>query len=293
MILGITPSCPDVPFKTHHTPLCQNPIKDTRFADLGRPERIWAVSAIHGDVQRLTTLHDALLDELRPGDRVVYLGNYTGYSQDAVACVDEILTFRRLVLSIPGMMCRDLVYLRGAQEEMWQKLLQIPFAPDPAGVLLWMLGNGVSDTLYSYGLSPHDGIEACQSGIMGLTKWTAKIRRALRAHPGHEIFGTHLARAAHTAPDLPCPLLFVHSGIDTSKPLEEQGDQFWWAGKRFSEIQIPYAPFQKVIRGYDPGHQGLMLNCVTATIDGGCGFGGNLVGVGLDRAGEIFRTLEI
>lgn len=259
---------------------------------LGTPGRIWAVSAIHGETDRLTALHDAILERIRPGDRIVYHGNYTGYNQQAVACMDELLTFRRLVLSMPGMMCKDMVYLRGAQEEMWQKLLQLQFAPDPTGVLLWMLGNGISDTLYSYGLSPHDGIEACQTGIMGLSRWTTKIREAIRRHPGHEIFGTQLLRAAHTNSDAPCPMLFVHSGIDASKSLDEQGDQFWWAGQKFSEIQIAYDPYKKVIRGYDPDHKGVMVNCVTASIDGGCGFGGSLVCAGIDAHGEIFETLE-
>lgn len=266
--------------------------KDSRFVSLGRPGRIWAVSAIHGETERLTTLHDKLLKRVRPGDRIVYHGNYTGYSQSAADCVDEILTFRRLVLSMRGMMCSDIVYLRGAQEEMWQKLLQLQFAPDPTGVLLWMLGNGVSDTLYSYGLSPHDGIEACQAGMAGLGKWTTKIREATRRRPGHEIFGTQLLRAAFTGQNTPCPMLFVNAGIDVSKPLEEQGDQFWWAGQKFSEIQIPYAPFEKVIRGYDPDHQGVTVNCVTASIDGGCGFGGSLVCAGIAPDGEIIEMLE-
>jgi hypothetical protein len=260
--------------------------------NLGRPGRIWAVSAIHGELERLTDLHDAMLEHIRPGDRLVYHGNYTGYNPQAAACIDEILTFRRLVLSLPGMMCNDIVYLRGAQEEIWQKLLQLQFAPDPTSVLLWMLGNGLSDTLYSYGLSPHDGIEACQSGTMGLTKWTAKVREAIRRHAGHEVFSTQLLRAAHTAQDSPCSMLFVHAGLDAAKPLEEQGDSFWWAGRMFSDIKVAYAPFDKVIRGYDPDHTGVAINCVTASIDGGCGFGGNLVCAGIGANGEIFRTLE-
>ena len=260
--------------------------------NLGNPGRIWAVSAIHGAAERLTGLHDAIFERFEPGDRLVYLGNYTGYSQESAACIDEILAFRRMVLSMPGVVCNDIVYLRGSQEEMWQKLLQLQFAPNPANVLLWMLGNGLSDTLYSYKLSPHDGIEACQAGVMGLTKWTAAIRAAIRRHAGHEIFGTQLMRAAHTAKDAPYPMLFVHAGINASQKLEEQGDQLWWAGHKFSEIQLPYQPFQKVIRGYDPSHGGVAMNCVTATIDGGCGFGGSLVCAGMSDSGEIFDILE-
>ena len=251
------------------------------------------MSAIHGDLSRLMAIHDALWERFNPGDRVVYLGNYTGYGDDSVACVDEILTFRRMILSQKGVLCSDLSYLKGAQEEMWQKLLQLQFAPDPTNVLLWMLSNGLSSTLYSYGLSPHDGIEACRNGIMGLTKWTAKIRTHVRAHAGHEVFNTQLRRAAHTDEHVETPLLFVHAGLDSSKSLEEQGDRLWWYNGDFSGMETPYSPFQKVVRGYDARHNGIHLNCVTATIDGGCGFGGSLVCAGFAQNGDVFELLDV
>lgn len=268
-------------------------VKDNRFSSLGTPARIWAISVIHGDVDRLITLHNTLHKHITPGDRLVYLGNYVGYGENSAAAVDEILTFRRMLLSRPGIMCSDIVYLRGRQEEMWQRLLQIQFAPDPTDTLMWMLGNGLSNTLYSYGLSPHDGIEACRMGIMGLTKWTNQIREALRKYPGHETFGTHLTRAAHTAENTPYPMLFVHAGLDPDKQLGDQGDTFWWASESFETIESAYLPWQKVVRGYDPTHKGVKTNCVTATIDGGCGFGGSLVCAGFDSSGNIIDILNI
>ena len=51
-------------------------------------------------------------------------------------------------------------------------------------------------------------------------------------------------------------------------------------------------PFQKVVRGFDPDHKGMNINCVTATIDGGCGFGGQLVCAGFNPEGSIFELLE-
>ncbi len=267
-------------------------IEDSHFTNLDSPDRIWAVPAIHGNIEKLTTIHDAIFEHIKPRDRLVYLGNYTGYGDHSAECVDEILTFRRLVLSQPGMICSDIVYLRGSQEEMWQKLLQLPFAPDPTNVLLWMLGNGLSNTLHSYGLCPHDGIEACRSGTMQLTKWTAGLRDAIRKHPGHDIFGTRLMRAAHTATDQSYPMLFVHAGLNDKKPLKEQGDHLWWAGDQFQKIKTAYEPFQKVIRGYDPEHKGMHTNCVTATIDDGCGFGGKLVCAAFADDGQILEVLE-
>lgn len=259
---------------------------------MGNPRRIWAISAIHAESRRLMTLHDLLYPLIRPGDRLVYLGNYTGFGPDSPGTIDEILTFRRMVLSIPGMAAGDIVYLRGAQEEIWQKLLQIQFAPNSYQTLEWMLRNGLEPTLRQYGLDPDKGRHACQEGVMGLTKWTSQIRTHLRRHAGHEIFSTQHKRAAYTHDENPYPMLFVHTGLDPQKPLHEQGDSFWWGSQHFSQILLPYDPFQKVVRGYDPAHQGLNLNCVTATLDGGCGFGGTLVCAGFMPNGDVCEMIE-
>ncbi|HEY8189754.1 MAG TPA: hypothetical protein VIF12_03665 [Micavibrio sp.] len=265
---------------------------DPRFAAIRQPRNIWAIPAIHAETERLMALHDGLYSRIRPGDRIVYHGNYTGYGPQAVDTVNEILAFRRSVMALPGMMADDIVYLRGSQEELWEKLLQIPFARNPIDVLRWMLDNGIAPTLASYGINPRDGLLAAHEGITALTRWVAKIRAAIRRHPGHEMFTAHWRRAAYTASDNSAPLLFVHAGIDPARTLQEQGDSFWWAGKNFNDITAAYDPFAKVIRGYDPGHGGLHLNCVIATIDAGCGFGGQLVGAGITPRGEVFDLLE-
>jgi serine/threonine protein phosphatase 1 len=259
---------------------------------MGKPRRVWAISAIHAEARRLMTLHDLLYPMIRPGDRIVYLGNYTGYGNDPIGTINEILTFRRMVLSLPGMMAGDIAYLRGSQEEMWQKLLQIQFAPNPAEVLNWMYDNGLSQTLEAYDLDPRQGQTAAAEGVMSLTKWTGRIRQGLRQHAGHDIFSTHHRRAAYTDEQTEYPMLFVHTGINPERPLHDQGDNFWWGGKQFDSIQLPYSPFQKVVRGYDPERRGVHLNCVTASLDGGCGFGGTLVCAGFTPLGDTFELIE-
>jgi len=202
------------------------------------------------------------------------------------------LAFRRLVLSIPGMVPSDIIYLKGMQEEMWHKLLQLQFAANPSDVLLWMLGNGLGATLNDYGICAHDGIEACRRGVMDITRWTQSIRQKIRAQAGHEPFMTSQYRAAYTCTDRhQSPLLFVHAGINIGKDLHEQGDSLWWETQNFEAINTPYAPFEKVVRGYDPAHRGLNLNCVTATIDDGSGFGGKLVCARFDTDGQVGQIL--
>ncbi len=268
---------------------------DPRFSRLGLPRRIWTVSAIHGQADRLRAMHEALWERFVPGDRIVYLGNYTGGSEDSrtIETIDEILCFRRNLLARPGMDPEDFVYLRGVQEEMWQKLLQLQFAPGPFGVLEWMLENGIGQTIVDYGARVEDGLQAAREGILSLTKWTNALRENIRRHPGHEKFGTVLRRAAFTEGLNGCDsLLFVHAGLDASRPLTTQGDSFWWANTGFDRLSEPYKPFARVIRGFDPRHNGVKINGVTMSLDGGCGYGGALVGAGLNSAGDMLEMLE-
>jgi len=102
-----------------------------KFCLLREPRRVWAVAAIHGEANRLGRLHDLIARRFADGDRLVYLGNYLGRGGGIVAAIDEMLDFRRRVLGRRGAFACDVVFLRGAQEEMWQKLLQIQFAPNP------------------------------------------------------------------------------------------------------------------------------------------------------------------
>jgi serine/threonine protein phosphatase 1 len=262
------------------------------LALLGAPSRIWTVSAIHADAPRLRGLHDAIYERIRPGDRLVYLGNYFGQGPAPGETVDELLGFRRMVMALPGMMADDIVYLRGGHEDLWQKLLQVQFFPHPANALGWLLQHGLAAPLHSYGINWRDGVAAAREGVVALTRWTCKIRDSIRSRPGHDVFAMQWRRAAHTATESPAPILFVHAGIDPALPLEGQGDNFCWGGENFNDIHLPYDPFARVVRGYDPHHGGVHINGVTATIDGGCGYGGSLIGAGFDQAGNLFEMLE-
>ena len=88
------------------------------FATLRRARRVWAVAAIHGEAERLNSLHDKLADRLMEGDRLVYLGNFMGHGPSVGATIDALLEFRREFLAAPGMFACDIAYLRGQQEEM-------------------------------------------------------------------------------------------------------------------------------------------------------------------------------
>jgi serine/threonine protein phosphatase 1 len=273
--------------------ITHNTVDDSRFATLGQPRRIWAIPAIHAEAERLMALHDQIFDHIAPGDRVLYLGNVIGKGPQPRETLDEILTFRRSVLALPGMLPDDFVYLRGGQEEMWEKLQQVQFAPNPQDVLRWMLDNGMARVLESYGIKARTGLYAACEGVMALTRWTAAVRSAVRRCAGHDIFQCQLRRAAFTAPkEGSNPILFVHAGIDPHRDLQNQGDALWWGGQNFNDLTAPFNPYKKIIRGFDPNHGGLHMSGITATIDAGCGFGGSLVCAAFDPEGNVMGLLE-
>jgi hypothetical protein len=268
-----------------------------RFVDLRRPRHIWAVAAVHAEADRLAAIHDDLGHRFRPGDRLVYLGNLIGRGPAAGETIDELLFFRRALLSLPGMMACDIVFLRGAQEEMWQKLLQIQLAPNPRDVLEWMLRQGVDRTLESYGSSAEQARLMVREGVRGLTRWTNGLRSAMRDRPGHEALFSALRRAAFTG--IPeggtgpaDGALLVSAGLDPGRAFEAQGDGFWWGGAQFAGIEQPYGGFGRIVRGFDPAGGGFRVGPVTTTLDGRCGFGGKLVCACLSPAGELLELIE-
>lgn len=260
-------------------------LDDNRYGLLRNAKRIWAVGAIHGELTALKKVHKQLISKFRRGDKLVYLGNYFGDSQKNKETYDEILNTRRAIMSLPEVfMPEDFVYLRGAREEMFFKLLQIHFAPNPVEVMEWLLQHGMGSSIAAYGENDNKARAIVRQGTMALTKWTNNIRRQIQSCPGHIELTNCLKRACLTDDG---NLLFVHACIDPTRPLTMQKDQFWWDSGRFDEINEKFSEFTKVIRGYDHANNGVILDRqFTCTIDGGCGRGGNLHAICFTPDGE-------
>jgi hypothetical protein len=260
-----------------------------RFGTLVGCRRVWAVPAVHAEVRRLEVIHDAIEKRLQPRDAIVYLGNMTGRGAAVADTIAELLAFRRAFIGRHAAFAADLVYLRGSQEEMWQKLLELQFAPNPSEVLGWMLDHGVGPTLAAYGVDHQQGLSAAREGAVALTRWTNAIRTLVNAAPGHANLLTALRRAAFTGGN---ELLFVHAGVDPSRPLTAQHDSFWWGSTGFLDLAEPYAGFHKVVRGFDRHHGGLQSAAHAVSIDRGCGFGGPLICACLDLDGTVVESFE-
>ncbi len=266
--------------------------KGDKFAHLGFPRRIWAVAACHGEIDRLDRLHQELADRFVLGDRLLYLGNYLG-GGDPIATIDRLLAFRTYLLGAPGMFTSDIVYLRGMQEEIWAKLLQIQFAPNPREVLTWILARGAGVTLEAYGGEAKLGLLAAREGAVSINRWTGKLRETVRSYPGHDKFMSVLQRAAVTDDKSGSGrLLFVHAGLNPKRTLIEQGDNFWWDGAGFDRIESLFEDFNRIFRGADPAGNGARFDGYTVTLDGGCGTGGPLVAAAILPDGRIVDTIQ-
>lgn len=259
------------------------------FAEVPEGRRNWAVASIFGEIDRLVALHTALASRVAPEDNVIYLGNFLGRG-DVGTTVDELLLFRRATLArrlADG--CGEIVFLRGSQEEMWHKLLQMQFAPNPGEVLEWMLTQGVGATLQAYGGTLADGRKAARLGAVALSRWTNQLRAAMRERDGHERLMNTLRRAAYTRNGA---VLFVNAGVDPRRPLSQQRDSFWWGSRDFETMTEPYAGFRRVVRGASPRRIGVALGEAVASIDGGCGAGGPLVGACFGPDGALLDLIE-
>lgn len=247
------------------------------------------MAAIHGEAERLNRVLDGIVRRLEPGDRVVFLGNYLGYGPDVGGTLDRLIAFRRAFLARPGNFLGDLVFLRGWQEEVWHKLLQLQFSVDPRPVFHWMLEHGTEASLRAYGADPRQAEAAMREGVMAMTRWTAALRAGIDVRPGHRAFFNALRHAARTDDGA---LLFVHAGYDPGKPLELQSDILWWGGADILERAEPIPGFARIVRGFDRQHGGLRRGPYAVSLDGGAGFGGPLLAACFDGDGTIIETLS-
>lgn len=265
-------------------------VASERYVDISGARRIWAVGSIFGEATLLCDLHDEIAAKFEPGDRIVYLGNVLG-GGDVRATLSELMRFRALVMAQPPLyLPEDIVYLRGAQEEMWHKLLQIHFAPKPAELLEWMLQRGIGATLAAYGGEPEQGFAAAEEGMVALTRWTGRLKAAVHASPGHQAWFGQIRRFAHTGDR---GVLFVNTGIDPSRALHDQRDAFWWGAPGFARAETSgFEAFARLVRGYDPAGRGAVETDFALTVDTGCGRDGSLSAACVAPDGTLLDWVE-
>ena len=270
-----------------------------KFINLGAPRKIWTVAAINGQRDRLAHLHARIAEGFMPGDRLVYTGNYFCAQSNAHprAVLNDLLAFRRTLLARPGVMAEDIVFLRGVQEELWNKLQQVQIAQNPQQVIGWIQKSHpeIDILLQDFGTSLTEASLKAREGILNLTRWSTALKARIREDKGAERFFANLRRAAFTDQDGSNDnnTLIVHAGIKPDVPLTEQGDHLWWSNRAFAQMTSRFEPFRTLVRGSDPDGHGVQIGDITVSLDGGCGRGGQLVCAELQANGQVLDLLAV
>ena len=108
------------------------------FAELKFSKIIWAVGSIHSHLDSFESIKKHILKNYLKNDRVVFLGNIIGLGNSAKETLSSVIAMRNQLMSKFFLKTDDVIFLRGAQEEMFLKLLQLQTAPNPYEILKWI-----------------------------------------------------------------------------------------------------------------------------------------------------------
>jgi len=223
----------------------------SNFVEFKNVNRVWAIGSIHSNFESLKSIKKYLLSNFTHGDRLIFLGNIIGIGGKAKETVSSVLDIRFKLLAKLKLDPSEIVFLRGAQEEMFLKLLQLQIAPNPQDIIAWMFEHGVDKTIESYGFSKEEFTDVASQGTLSISKLTSKLNDVVKVNTGHKDYFSNLKHAAFTSSK---KILFVNRGVDVSRPLSAQNDCFWWGYQNFSKINQPYNSFIRIVRGYQSKH---------------------------------------
>ena len=221
--------------------------KDTHFIEITNSNKIWAIGSIHSRLEAFNSIKKYLLKNFGKDDYLVFLGNVIGLGQESKKTLSSVIDLRNQLMAKFFLEPNKIIFLRGAQEEMFLKLLQLQTAPNPYDIIHWMFEHGVDFTIKSYGYSKENIINISTQGSLAISKWTSKLNQALAVEPGHKQYFANLKHAAFGESK---KILFLNRGVDVSRPLSAQNDCFWWGYQNFSDLNKPYKTFIRIVRGY-------------------------------------------
>ncbi len=225
--------------------------KISNFVEIKKSNKIWAIGSIHSNLKSFESIKKFILNNFKLNDKLIFLGNIIGLGDNSKETLSSAIDLRFKLMSKFKLKPDSIVFLRGAQEEMFTKLLQLQLAPNPSEIIDWMFDHGVNETIKSYGFSELDVKNIATSGTISISKWTANLNKVLQNNPGHTQYFLNLKHAAYSQTK---KILFVNRGVDITRPLSAQNDCFWWGFQNFSTIQKPYNTFLKIVRGYESEH---------------------------------------
>lgn len=221
--------------------------KKTHFIEITNSKKIWAIGSIHSRLEAFNSIKKYLLKNFEKDDYLIFLGNIIGLGSESKNTLSSVIDLRNQLMSKFCLHPNKIIFLRGAQEEMFLKLLQLQTAPNPQDIVAWMFEHGVHFTIESYGFNKEDIINLSTQGTLAISKWTSKLNQSISFEPGHKEYFVHLKHAAFGESK---KILFLNRGVDVSRPLSAQNDCFWWGYQNFSDLDKPYNTFTRIVRGY-------------------------------------------
>ena len=222
---------------------------NSKFSEFKSCKKIWAIGSIHSNLHSFENVKKYIIKNFSKDDKIVFLGNIIGVGDFAQETLSSVIDMRLKLMSKFCLKPEDIVFLRGAQEEMFLRLLQLQTSPNPNEILLWMYEHGVNKTIDSYGFDSKQLIDISSRGTIAINKITSNLNEILDKNNGHREYFSNLFHAAFSESRL---VLFVNRGVDITRPLSAQNDCFWWGYHNFSKLNKPYRTFKKIIRGYEP-----------------------------------------
>ena len=172
--------------------------KESNFVELPPATRIWAVGSIHSNLDSFNSIKEFIIKNFKKGDKLIFLGNVIGLGDNSKEVISSINDLRLNLMS-KFFKTVDIVFLRGAQEEMFSKLLQLQIAPNPVEIIEWMFEHGVDKTLNSYGFSKDETRSIASSGTVSISRWTSKLNKSIMNNMGHKEFFLNLKHAAYSS----------------------------------------------------------------------------------------------
>ena len=217
------------------------------FIEIKNSRKIWAIGSIHSRLDSFNYLKDYLLHNFNKGDYLIFLGNVIGLGKFSKETLTSVIDLRNKLMARYFLTSDKIIFLRGAQEEMFLKLLQLQTAPNPNDIINWMFEHGVDSTIESYGFSKIDLEEVSTQGTLSISRWTSKLNKIVAESPGHNQYFANLKHAAFTDTK---KILFLNRGVDVTRPISAQSDCFWWGYQNFADLDKPYNTFIRIVRGY-------------------------------------------
>jgi serine/threonine protein phosphatase 1 len=214
--------------------------------------RVYAIGDVHGCLDRLVAMHEAIAEDLAarpvPSAILVHLGDYVDRGQESAQVVEWLLAG-------PPVPAARVINLMGNHEEM---MLAAVASGQEDAADQW-LANGGADSLFSWGVPR----KAAQGD------WAALIPRP------HLMFLRDLATHVRIG-----PYLFVHAGIRPGVPLARQSrHDMLWIREPFLSSSDDHGAV--VVHGHTPRYDPLVRPNRIA-IDTGAVLGGVLTCVMLE-----------